>query len=150
MSIKEPQAWFPRCDHVRPHRAPAQKGPTLGLMLCCHCLKILHKYLTRGPHFQSPLSPANQIAGPRQHLLDQDKNLSVISYTRGTQAQEWGEHSGHPPFGSGKSPPLWLGRNILQIAQIFSLSSSPYLLLKNQRQTRCRGEKRMVRVGWWV
>lgn len=36
------------CGHTGP---PAQKGPVLGLMLCCHCLENLNTFCKRGPTF---------------------------------------------------------------------------------------------------
>lgn len=35
------------------------KEPSLGLMLCCHCLKILHNFRTRGIHLHYILDPTN-------------------------------------------------------------------------------------------
>ena len=38
------QGIFVGVQPVQPHRALTQKGPTLGLILCCHCLEIVNNF----------------------------------------------------------------------------------------------------------
>lgn len=42
----------------------AQKGPALGLMLCCHCLETLDAFKTRSPYFHFVLGSGDGAAGP--------------------------------------------------------------------------------------
>lgn len=47
------------CHHDRPQ---AQKGPTLGVTLCCGCLEVPDSFRTRGPTFSVALQIALQIS----------------------------------------------------------------------------------------
>lgn len=49
------------CNCTEPH---AYKGPTLGLTLYRHHLKLLIIFEQRAPQFQVALGPANYIASP--------------------------------------------------------------------------------------
>lgn len=42
---------------MRSDRVDAQKGPTLGLILCCHHLEIVNRRGTKGPSFSSCTGP---------------------------------------------------------------------------------------------
>lgn len=46
------------------HWSRTQKGPVLGLMLCCHQLEILNSFWTRCLTFYFALDPENYVAGP--------------------------------------------------------------------------------------
>ena len=94
-----------QCEPFKAHRAPAQKGPTRGLTLCCHSLKFHHKCLTRGPHFHFPLSPANHTASPRWRSLGQDKNISRGAWVaQSVECLTPDFSSGHDPRVRGSSP----------------------------------------------
>ena len=45
-----------------------QKGPTLGLMLCCYHLNIHNNFLTKDPHFHCTPGSVNYIASPVHSL----------------------------------------------------------------------------------
>ena len=48
---------------VQSHRTVDLKGPTLGLIHCCHHLEIL-SFAHRDMHFHLELSPINSVASP--------------------------------------------------------------------------------------
>ena len=67
------------CNHIGPH---AQKGPTLGLMLCYYHLEIHNNFLTKDPHFHCMLGSANYIASP-VHSLPGEKSPRGIMAAQG-------------------------------------------------------------------
>ena len=54
---------FLASDLYLPTEPPIQKGPTLYLKLCCHCLEIVNNFQTRGPHFNFALDSCLNLFG---------------------------------------------------------------------------------------
>lgn len=54
------------CDMCSHTGLCAEEGPSLGLMLCCWYLEILHQFWIRDLHFHFSLGPANYVACPEK------------------------------------------------------------------------------------
>lgn len=72
----------------------AQKGPTLGLMLCCECLENLNNFGKSGPTFSFAQGSTNYVPGPGGEVCF---SFVIEEHCKSGDGKEWRPSAGTFP-----------------------------------------------------